>query len=270
MDRSGGLTDTRYPVFRHPITMTHRRFYAPVESIAPGENISLSEDESKHLVNVLRLAPNDEVFAFDGRGKEYRCTVQTAGRNAELKVVEEVTPASPESTLDLTLAIALLKGDKFDLVVQKVTELGVKTIIPVAASRADVRLDNSSGARKRVARWQRVALEAAKQSGRAFVPVIKELARFEEVVHDESADKKSLKIMFAERSGQTVSQLMSKEKPASAICLVGPEGGWADEEIAEARDAGWKVVTLGGRTLRAETAAISFVALIQHLFGDLN
>src|SRR5438105_967732 len=149
--------------------MTRRRFYAPpVSFTADGTSVSLSADETRHLRDVLRLRTGDEAYVFDGEGKEFRAVVTEINRAAStLSLVEEIDPASPESPLRVTLAIALLKGEKFDVVVQKATELGVTCVIPIITFRADVKIHNPDDAQRKQARWQRVALEAAKQSGRA-------------------------------------------------------------------------------------------------------
>jgi len=231
----------------------------------------LSADEARHARGVLRLQPGDEVYVFDGAGKEFRCAVREFSRDsAVLDVLEEVEPARPESPLKLTLAIALLKGEKFDLVVQKATELGASRIVPVTTSRADVRLRNGDDAQRKVTRWRRIAIEAAKQSGRARLMGIEDPAEFKALI-DRPAEEAELRLMFAERNGTSLAE--AARNPLSGFpkvfALTGPEGGWADEEIELAREAGWQIVTLGGRTLRAETAAIAIVALLQHRFGDL-
>jgi 16S rRNA (uracil1498-N3)-methyltransferase len=254
--------------------MTRRRFYAPPSAFTtdPG-NVNLAADEARHLRDVLRLRPGDEVYVFDGTGKEFRCSVEESRRDsAQLKIIDEVDPARPESPLQLTLAVALLKGEKFDLVVQKATELGVARIMPIATTHADIRLRDESDAVKRVARWQRIALEAAKQSGRAAVPEVDSPVSFESLVQSAPADTTLVRLMFSERDGRSLSEVTEKfpGNVSSLTALVGSEGGWTDEEIASARDAGWIIVTLGGRTLRAETAAIAVTTLIQHLYGDLS
>jgi 16S rRNA (uracil1498-N3)-methyltransferase len=170
----------------------------------------------------------------------------------------------------MTLAVALLKSDKFDLVVQKATELGVVSIVPVATKLADVRLRDDSDANKRVKRWQRIALEASKQSGRALVPEVVQPISFAKLVR--AADfSGGQRLMFSERQGQSLEMNNTVNAEQRQItALVGPEGGWTDEEISMALDSSWSVVTLGGRTLRAETAAITVVVLLQHLYGDLR
>jgi len=253
--------------------MTRRRFYAPPSAFTPGiDSVDLASDEARHLRDVLRLKPGDEVYVFDGAGKEFQCRVEESRRDAaQLRVISEAEPARPESPLRLTLAVALLKGEKFDLVVQKATELGVTHVVPVITKHADIRLRDESDAAKRVARWQRIALEAAKQSGRAIVPQLDSPVAFASLIQTESSDGAIRCLMFSEREGQSLREA-AKHLPAEVskiTALVGSEGGWADEELEAARDAGWAIVTLGGRTLRAETAAIAVAVLLQHLCGDL-
>lgn len=253
--------------------MARRRFYAPPIAFAPdGQSVSLSADEARHARGVLRLQPGDEVYVFDGAGKEFRCAVRELDRDgAALDVLEEVEPARPESPLNLTLGVALLKGEKFDLVVQKATELGASRIVPVATSRADVRLRDGNEAKRKVTRWQRIALEAAKQCGRARLMEIEEPVEFKALI-DWPAEEDELRLMFAERNGTSLAEVAHNPQAGSVkvFALIGPEGGWADEEIELASKRGWQIVTLGGRTLRAETAVIAIVALLQHRFGDLN
>ena len=136
--------------------MTRRRFYAPPDAFAAnGKSGTIAGDETRHLRDVLRLTRGDEVFVFNGQGNEYRCVVAEVERaSANFNVIEEVEPASPESPLKLTLAVALLKGEKFDLVVQKTTELGVARIVPLKTTRADVRLPDLADSQKRITRWQ--------------------------------------------------------------------------------------------------------------------
>lgn len=241
--------------------MTRRRFHAPPNAFTQ-TTITLAADEARHLRDVLRLKPGDEVYVFDGLGHEFRATVSNVRRDvAELRIESEVEPAKPESHLQLNLGVALLKGEKFDLVVQKATELGVTKITPLITRYADIHLRDASDATKRVTRWQRIALEAAKQSGRAFVPEISLPVALEKV------DVAGIGVMFSERDGEALESLQG----TSAItALVGSEGGWADEEIETARARGFHVVTLGGRILRAETAAIAVTVLLQHRFGDLR
>jgi 16S rRNA (uracil1498-N3)-methyltransferase len=272
--------------------MTRRRFYAPPEAFSPdGRSAKLSGDETRHLRNVLRLKSGDEIFLFDGAGKEFHCRVQTVPRDStEVSVIKQVEAAQPESGLNLTLAIALLKGEKFDLVIQKATELGVTRIIPVITSRADVRIKSDDDAERKTTRWQRIVLEATKQCGRARLMKIEAPMMFSDLVRvgdtnsgaranasDDACAPVALlssyvRMMFTERQGASLAEALGdgKNGPQHLTALIGPEGGWADDEIEQACGAGWKIVTLGGRILRAETAAIVIATLIQHRFGDLT
>jgi len=260
--------------------MVRRRFFAPPTAFAPASaTVVLAADEVRHLRDVLRLKRGEEVFVFDGEGREFRCVVEEVSRDqAELRVNGEVDAARPESILYLTLAVALLKGEKFELVVQKATELGVSRIVPIVTKLADVRLRDERDAVRRTIRFQRIALEACKQSGRARVPQIdaplafSALIESESVTVNDSANGGAWRAMFAERGGESLSATIETlpDRPQTITALIGSEGGWTDEEIAQARGTGWSIITLGGRTLRAETAAIAITALLQHLFGDLK
>lgn len=243
--------------------MTRRRFFAPPSAFNFGKRtVTLASDEARHLREVLRLKAGDEVQVFDGEGKEFRAAVSQARREfAELEIRDEIDAMRPESPLELTLAVALLKGEKFDLVVQKGTELGVKQFVPLITRYADIRLRDEADGAKRVARWQRIALEAAKQSGRAVVPQVTTPVPFESVIRDNSC------LLFSERDGQS---LDTDSKLLSVTAIIGSEGGWSDEELDQARTSGIPIVTLGGRILRAETAAIATAALLQHRYGDLK
>jgi len=245
-----------------------RRFYAAPEQFHENE-AQLSLEESRHLRDVLRLREGEEVSVFDGQGKEFRCRIKEAGRGKEISrliVVEEIAPPAPESNLELTLAIALLKGEKFDLVIQKATELGVTEIVPLQTKRADVKIVKTESAKKSE-RWNKIALEAAKQSGRARVPSITEPVDFAEFVKDSAGTN----LFFSERDGQSLSGFISNDsKPDRITAIIGSEGGWEDSEMALARERGFHIITLGGRILRAETAGIVVCALMQNLFGDLH
>ena len=247
--------------------MTRRRFYGPPATVDRSQQtVTLGTDEARHLRDVLRLKPGDEVYVFDGLGHEFRCSVSSARRDsAELRIEAEVEPAKPESLLQLNLCVALLKGEKFDLVVQKATELGVTKVTPLMTRYADIQLRDATDAAKRVARWQRIALEAVKQSGRALVPEISLPAKFDEVLHAEGPG-----VMFSERGGEPFESLTKQARLNVLTAMIGSEGGWSDEEIEAARAYSFHVVTLGGRVLRAETAAIAITALLQHRFGDLR
>src|SRR5690349_4805931 len=148
-----------------------RRFYAPAKNF-DSDSVFLDENETRHLRDVLRLHEGSEINVFDGEGREFLCGVIKIGKNrTDLHVNAETAPAAPESPLDLTFAPTLLKGEKFDLVIQKAVELGVKRLIPIITQRCDVKWKSPGNKNER---WQRIALEACKQSGRARLMQIDE------------------------------------------------------------------------------------------------
>lgn len=251
-----------------------RRFYAAPESFS-GNKIELSVEESRHLRDVLRLRAGEIVQVFDGAGREFLCQVQSFDRRTtriELVLRDEIEPPAPESNLDLTLAVALLKGEKFDLVVQKAVELGARKIVPLETARADVKFSDErdpkkNDSMKKLERWRRIALEAAKQSGRAFVPQIEAPVEYKKFIENSNDDETH--VFFAERAGDNLTQSLPNEV-SSLTAIVGAEGGWEAAEVEAARRKKFLIVTLGRRVLRAETAAIAVVALLQHLRGDLR
>lgn len=237
-----------------------RRFYAPPENFKD-VFVFLSEDETRHLRDVLRLREAEKVGVFDGENREFICEIEKIEkRQTVLKIIEEIAPTAPSSNLYLTLAVALLKGEKFDLVIQKSVELGVKNFVPLVTKRCDVKIKD---AEKKLERWNKIALEAAKQSGRAELMKIKTPFDFHQFVEIANGTK----VLFSERGGTNFSEIAETEK---ITAVIGSEGGWEDSEIESAKSNDFQIVTLGGRILRAETAAISFAAILQHRFGDLN
>lgn len=244
-----------------------RRFFAPPESFQ-GSKILLGADEAKHLRDVLRLRENTKINVFNGAGREFSAKIEIIRKNeAVLEIIEEIQPSAPESDLNLTLAVALLKGEKFDLVVQKAGELGVTKIVPLETKRADVKIRDAGDAVKKVERWRRIALESAKQSGRARLLKVDAPISFESFIRDESA----IKILFAERNGKSFDEFLNENSAIEKMtAIVGAEGGWEDSEIELAGKYDSQIITLGGRILRAETAAVTVSALLQNRFGDLR
>ncbi len=239
-----------------------RRFYAKPESFNEGL-IELDPVQSNHLRTVLRLREGDEIAVFDGAGGEFLCCIQEIKRGKQssvLKILRKTAPPAPESDLQLTLATALLKSDKFDLVVQKAVELGVTKLVPIATHRSDLKPKMFD---RRTERFERIVIESSKQCGRATLMEISEPFEFGVFIKNAEGEK----LLFSEIGGKAFSALQ-KEKKITA--LVGPEGGWETSEIESAKLNGFQIITLRGRILRAETAAIAISAIIQHNFGDLN
>jgi len=240
-----------------------RRFFSPKENFN-SETITLNAEETKHLRDVLRLRIGENVQVFDGEGKEFLCEIEGISKKETiLKIIEEISPFAPKSNLDLTLAVALLKGEKFDFVVQKAVELGINNFVPILTKRCDVKIKNAQDFNKKLERLNRIALEACKQSGRADLMKIKDLTDFQKFI--EMAE--GAKVLFSEKNGESFAKIKSDEK---ITAVIGSEGGWENYEIESAKNKGFQIITFGGRILRAETAAISIATVLQHRFGDLN
>ena len=148
--------------------------------------------------------------------------------------------------------------------------MGATQLIPIVTARADVRIRDESDTERKVERWRRIVLESIKQCGRAQLMKIEAPETFESMLTIPEEDD-HLRLMFAERDGSPLSKFAAglSLRPKKVTALIGSEGGWTDDEISRARKQDWQIVTLGGRTLRAETAAIAIAALLQHAFGDL-
>ena len=244
-----------------------RRFFAPPGNFQ-GSKIVLEADEVKHLREVLRLREGATINVFDGAGREFSAEIKSARKHETiLEIIQEVSPSARESDLDLTVAVTLLKGEKFDLVVQKACELGVTKIVPIETRRADMKIRDARDGIKKVERWRRIALESAKQSGRAKLMKVDQLLSFEVFI----TGKEKVKILFSEKDGQSFESFLSENSLVKKMtAIIGAEGGWEDSEIELARKYNSQIITFGGRILRAETAAIAVSALLQNRFGDLR
>lgn len=231
------------------------RLFVPGVPPADGR-LRLSGNELRHL-RTLRLAPGAHVLVIDDTGAEHDVVLERVdGHAAEGRVVATTRPAR-ESPLDLTLAPALLKGAKMDLVIEKATELGVRRIAPVI-------VQHSIGRGEHVERWQRIAVAAAKQSGRVRLPEIDPPEPLDALL---ARPWPGLRLVPWE--GETTTRFTDLPSTADAVVVVvGPEGGFAPEEIARAKGHGFTAVSLGPRVLRAETAAIVVAAACQARFGD--
>jgi 16S rRNA (uracil1498-N3)-methyltransferase len=237
------------------------RFHVP--RLHAGAAFELPDPVAHHALHVLRLEAGDHVRLFDGAGAEFEARLESVTRGAVTARLLDAVPSRPESPLRVTLALSPLKGDLMDLVIQKATELGVARILPVVTQRTDaVARPSLEGARHD--RWSRVASGAAEQCGRAVVPEIIAACTLDALLR-EAFD--GPKVFFSEREAQP--SLRTLQPAKSCLVLIGPAGGWEDDEAAGILSAGYQPVGLGPRTLRAETAAIAALVAVQVLWGDL-
>jgi 16S rRNA (uracil1498-N3)-methyltransferase len=237
-----------------------RRLFVPGERIGDG-TARLTAADLHYLRDVLRLQPGAALEVFDGRGGVFEARFE-GGDALALGVRRQAPP--PRACVHL--AFALARGERCDLLVQKATELGVARLVPFEAARSVVRLGATRGA-DRARRWQRIAVEAARQSGRGDVPVVEAPGPLGAALA--SCPASFRKLLCYEGGGDPLSSAVDRSAPGH-LAVIGPEGGLAPEEVEESVRAGARLVTLGPRVLRLETAGMVAAALLQHLLGDLG
>lgn len=242
-----------------------RRIYAPAEDFRDGL-LLLAGERLRRLRTVLRLLPGEEFSVTDGLGHDFRARVEELGREAGRALILERSAPARESPLELVLAQAVPKGDRFALVLEKAVELGVSGIIPVLSRRT---VPAGGGGAAAAARWQRIVESALAQSGRTRLPALHALRPFEELVEDSHLPR--LRILLWEHASAGLRELVAGcAAPHSVLVAVGPEGGWSAAEAQKAHDAGFLPARFGPRILRTETAGIAAIAVLQSLWGDLG
>ena len=248
--------------------MKVRRFRIHREKIHGPRATIDDPGEIRHICKVLRLGEGDAVGLFDGEGREYRAIItQVSPGQIILGLAPEGALVGAESSLRIVLGMALLKSSKFEWLLQKATELGVSEVIPFSSSRVIPRGEEERS-RGRLTRWEKIVAEAAKQCGRPLLPKLHPPCSFEEVL--KTGREESTKIFLWEKEETMTLGDALREATPQIFMLVGPEGGFSDPEAFRAREAGFQPVRLGPRILRAETAAIAGVALLQFIQGDLG
>jgi len=221
-----------------------------------------------HIRTVLRMKPGDCIGVVDGEGFQYKVRLTEVERRTVRGDILSRTALETESPVDITMGQALIKGNAFDLLVRKAAELGVRTIVPLKTRRCVARLAKESE-RIRTQRWQRIAEEASKQCGRSRVPEVHPAVLSVEEFCRHSADC-DLKLVFWEDESRTRLQDIAPQGLVSSIAfLAGPEGGWAAEEVDGLRQQGFHTVSLGPRLLKADSASLVILSLLQHRWGDL-
>ena len=241
-------------------------FFVASEAIVP-PTVRITGPLLQHLRASLRLQPGELLTVTDERGRRYRAEIAEVSIGTLIGRILDTTSAPPKTSPSIVLAQSLLKGEKMDWVIQKATELGVARIAPVLASHSVVR-PRADRIEHQLARWQRIALAAAQQSERWSVPVIDEPAT---VPHLLSTSKTAaVKILLAERSDGASLSNLPLHNDGDVWLLIGPEGGWEEAEFRHMREQGFVGVTLGPRILRAETAAIAALTILQSRLGELG
>lgn len=235
--------------------MARRRFF--VSEVRRG-SAELTDSDAEHLVRVLRVEPG-QVFELSDNRSVYLAEVESARKSSVVfRILEELLP--PPASVHLTLLAALIKFERFEWLLEKATELGVSVVQPVESVRTERGL--AEGSRKRSARWERILREASEQSRRAHLPELRQVIRFNETANV----NEGVRVFLDEdpTARPILDVIPSVRTPDDRVqLLVGPEGGWTNEERQQAMESGWSACSFAGNVLRAETAAIAALAIVQ-------
>ncbi len=239
------------------------RFFLPAGA-RQGDELEVRGDQARQIHDVLRLRPGEVIGTFDGAGLEYRAELVEVSRALVRGRIIEASSDSREPRTELILYQGLLKADKFEWVLQKGTEIGIAAFVPLATAR----VVSSSVSRSKRARWERILIEAAEQSGRTRVPRLAEAQPFAQAVEDTRASSGCAVIPWEEERDIGLKEALCASDPVHLF--IGPEGGFSREEVELAQSRGVRPVTLGPRILRAETAGLAAASAILFARGDMG
>lgn len=242
------------------------RLFLPSELLIP-EQITITGDQARYLSLVLRVKPGDPLIVFDGSGFKYDCTILSSHKKEVIAEKIKKEPYSVESPISITLVQGIAKGEKMDLIIQKATELGVSKVVPLITEHSEIRHT------EKLLRWRKIALSASQQSGRDRIPEIYGPLGYKEFLNSpfgRGGGEEFTGIIFSEEctAGNLKQILNSFRETKQITILVGPEGGFAKDEVTEAVEKGFVTASLGPRILRTETAPIAAISIIQYELGD--
>lgn len=249
------------------------RLHLPAESIdgslTSGRQVALPESVAQHVTRVLRLRAGAAVVVFDGTGGEWSAQLVMGGRDRLLIEIGTHQAIERESPLSLTLWQGLARGERMDLVIQKATELGVTRIVPLATARSVVQLDAVRG-EKRLSHWRAIAASACEQCGRNRLPEIVPPRDLPAALADILTGTQEPRWLLEPSADRSLGEALAEQRRLEqATVLIGPEGGFDDEEMGAAARAGFEPVRFGPRVLRTETAGLAVLAALQSRAGDL-
>lgn len=233
--------------------------FIPAKAVIHGQ-------DAKHISKVLRLNKGDRIEVTNGKGKDYTAIIDTlSASRIKINIIEEHESIT-ESPIHITLCQGMLKDKKMDFVIKHVTQLGIDEWIPFYCERS-IPTPNKKRIEKRHQRWEVIARESLKQCRRSRLPIISKPVNFQQLLDLSSSH--DLKIAFWEKETRPLDTLSKNAFNKKVFILIGPEGGFSTNEIAQSKENGFSSYSLGPRILRAETASISSCALIQHILGDI-
>lgn len=232
-----------------------------------GEKIFVNPEESNHIMNSLRHKIGDKILVSNEIDKEYQTEIIDYEKGQVILKIEEVFPLQ-KSEKEIVLVQGLCKGEKMDFIIQKATELGVKKIIPLETMRTIVKYDKIKG-EKRVERWQKIAAEAAKQSNASLIPQVSQIKKLKDFGNN--LEEKTKYILFWEEEDTLyLRNVLAETNEGKIVLIIGPEGGFDEQEVKILEEKGVITVSLGNKILRTETAALAATTCVMYHFGELG
>jgi 16S rRNA (uracil1498-N3)-methyltransferase len=232
------------------------------QALHPVSTLELEAGPSHHLIKVLRMDAGRQLILFNGDGGEYPSVVSATSKKAAFIAVGERIEKRNQSPLDITLAIAISKGDRMDWVLQKATELGVTSIQPLFSERTEIKLVGDR-LEKKINTWNQIVIGACEQCRRNILPTVFAPRAMAEFISDCDA---ALKLVLHHRTERSLAEI---SQPSSVCLLVGPEGGLSEQEIILAESRNFSALSLGPRVMRTETAPLAAISILQHRWGDM-
>jgi 16S rRNA (uracil1498-N3)-methyltransferase len=254
------------------------RFFVDSSAVdVQANSICITGDDVNHIRNVLREGPGASLVLCDGRGNDYQVRIEQMEKDRIITSIIETTSCKTEPPVEIILFQGVPKSDKMELIIQKTVELGISRIIPVITDRTVVKFDGAKDKAAKTARWNKIALEAAKQCNRGIIPHVDEPVTFGAAVAliRENQNPIDMALIPYEKEsaitlGSAVDSAASVMGIKRAAVFIGPEGGFSEKEIQTAKDKGITPVTLGPRILRTETAGLAVLAILMHMIGDMG
>jgi len=243
--------------------LSKRRFFINSKEIN-ADRAFLKGSEHHHLARVLRLKSGDDIYIFTENKEEYLAEVIKIERERSTFLIKKkIKDKGVESSLKIILLQAIARGSRMKMIVQKATELGIEALVPLISERSE----HPKNVDDKLKRWQRIALEAAKQCGRTRGIKISPIIKIEEIDFNQLA---GLKLILWEKKGRGIKEIINESSISDIALMVGPEGGWTDREIDWVINNGFMPINLGPRILRTETASIAAISILQYQFGDIG
>jgi 16S rRNA (uracil1498-N3)-methyltransferase len=244
-------------------------FYVNPEDVKK-DSLKITGEEAKHILSVLRYGSRDVIDVVDGCGTKYEVRIDEISRDFLEGSILSRTQMENEPKSHLTLAQAVCRRERMDFLIEKTTEIGVSSIIPIITERNTVKISKVSRERKKIDRWRKIAIAAMKQSLRTVLPEIHEIIKFDRLLSKIKDFDISL-IASLDKDSKSLKQCIQLKKGVKSVLLVvGPEAGFTEEELSKAKARGAIPISLGSRRLRTETAGVVFSSLVLHQLDDLG